>query len=62
MLAEIAGQGANIVDVEHRRHDPRLRLGEVEVSLSVETRGSEHSDRVLGALRAAGYQVRLSDS
>ncbi len=51
LLAQIADQGANVVDVEHLRHDPHLRLGEVEVALSVETRGSEHSDRVLGALR-----------
>ncbi len=57
LLAEIAGQGANVVDVEHLRHDPQLRLGEVRVALSVETRGSEHSDQVLGALRAAGYRV-----
>ena len=44
-------------DVVHRRHDPRLRLGEVEVDLSVETRGAEHSDRLLGAVRQAGYTV-----
>ena len=42
--AEIAEQRANVVDVAHQRHDPRLRLGEVEVALSVETRGA-------GALR-----------
>jgi threonine dehydratase len=60
VLAEIAAQGANVHDVEHRRHDPRLRLGEVEVSLSVETRGAEHSDRLLTALRRAGYTVDLS--
>jgi len=41
----------------HRRHDSRLRLGEVEVDLSVETRGAEHSDRLLGAIRQAGYTV-----
>jgi threonine dehydratase len=46
-----------VVDVEHHRHDSRLRLGEVEVALSVETRGAEHSDRLLCALRDAGYTV-----
>ncbi len=60
LLAEIAGQGANVVDVEHLRHDPHLRLGEVQVALSVETRGSEHSDRVLTALRTAGYTVTIT--
>jgi threonine dehydratase len=57
LLAQIAEHGANVVDVAHRRQDPRLRLGEVEVALSVETRGAEHSDRLVTALRSAGYTV-----
>src|SRR5439155_14602945 len=35
LLSLIAERGANVVDVLHQRHDPRLRLGEVEVELSV---------------------------
>jgi threonine dehydratase len=62
LLTQIAAHGANVDDVEHQRHDPRLRLGEVEVSLSVETRGAEHSDRLLTALRDAGYTVDLSSA
>jgi threonine dehydratase len=57
LLTLIGTQGANVDDVVHRRHDPRLRLGEVEVELSVETRGAEHSDRLLNALRLADYTV-----
>ncbi|GIM84821.1 threonine ammonia-lyase [Salinispora arenicola] len=57
LLSEIAAQGANVVDVGHQRANPHLRLGEVEVALSVETRGTEHSDRLIGVLRASGYQV-----
>jgi threonine dehydratase len=57
MLAEIAEYEANVVDVEHRRKDRRLRLGEVEVALSVETRGPEHSERLIAQLRASGYTV-----
>ncbi|HEY2947429.1 MAG TPA: threonine ammonia-lyase [Micromonosporaceae bacterium] len=60
LLGEIAAQKANVLDVEHQRHDPRLRLGEVEVALSVETRGAEHSDRLVSALRAAGYAVSFA--
>ncbi|HKT01278.1 MAG TPA: threonine ammonia-lyase [Rugosimonospora sp.] len=60
LLAEIAEQGANVVEVSHERRDPRLRLGEVEVNLSVETRGAEHSDRLVGALRGAGYTVTVA--
>jgi threonine dehydratase len=57
LLGEVAALGANIVDVDHRRQDPRLRLGEVEISMSVETRGAAHADRLTGALREAGYTV-----
>jgi threonine dehydratase len=57
LLTLIAEHGGNVVDVEHQRHDPRLRLGEVEVALSVETRGAEHSDRLVNGLRSAGYPV-----
>jgi threonine dehydratase len=60
VLTLISRQGANIDDVAHRRHDPRLRLGEVEVELSVETRGAEHSDRLVQALRSAGYEVTFA--
>jgi threonine dehydratase len=61
LLTLIGQSGANVDDVVHRRHDQRLRLGEVEVDLSVETRGSEHSDRLVGALREAGYAVSFGE-
>ena len=57
LLSQIAEQRANVIDVAHQRLDPRLRLGEVEIALSVETRGAEHSERLVSALRASGYQV-----
>ncbi|MEU8000162.1 threonine ammonia-lyase [Catellatospora sp. NPDC049111] len=57
LLSLIADQRANVLDVAHQRHDPRLHFGEVEVELSVETRGAEHSDQLVTALRTAGYQV-----
>jgi threonine dehydratase len=61
VLRQIAEHRANVVDVEHQRRNPRLRLGEVEVALSVETRGAEHSDALISALRATGYQVVLAE-
>jgi threonine dehydratase len=57
LLTLIGEQRANVDNVIHQRNDPRLRLGEVEVVLSVETRGAEHSDRLVGVLRKAGYEV-----
>jgi threonine dehydratase len=59
LLSEIAEQRANVVDVSHSRQNPRLSFGEVEVALSVETRGPDHSAALIGALRATGYAVTL---
>jgi threonine dehydratase len=59
LLAQIAEQRANIVDVAHSRQNPRLSFGEVEVALSVETRGPDHSAALIGVLRSAGYPVVL---
>jgi len=57
LLTLIGERGANVVDVAHRRHDPELNLGEVEIDLSVETRGEDHADELIDALRAAGNRV-----
>jgi len=59
LLGEIAETRANIVDVAHSRHNPRLSFGEVEIQLSVETRGPDHSSALIAALRGAGYIVAL---
>jgi threonine dehydratase len=59
LLSRIAGLRANIVDVAHSRQNPRLNFGEVEVALSVETRGPDHSAALIGALGEAGYTVTL---
>jgi threonine dehydratase len=60
LLALVAELGANVVDVEHSRTTSHLDLGEVEVALSVETRGAEHRVELLAALSAAGHAVSLS--
>ncbi len=59
LLAEIAEQRANVVDVAHSRQSPRLSFGEVEVALSVETRGPGHSAALISMLRDSGYRVAL---
>jgi len=59
LLGEIAETRANIVDVAHSRHNPLLSFGEVEIQLSVETRGPDHSSALIAALREAGYIVAL---
>jgi threonine dehydratase len=59
LLSAIAAHRANVVDVFHTRQNPRLGFGEVEVALSVETRGPEHSAGLIDALKQAGYQASL---
>ena len=57
LLHELAGLGANVLDVWHERVTPRLQVGEVEVLLQVETRGPEHCEEVITELRRAGYTL-----
>src|SRR5262249_4172357 len=60
LLTLLAELGTNVLDVEHLRTVPRLNLGEVEVAISLETRGKEHCDTVLSALRDAGHTLVFS--
>jgi threonine dehydratase len=57
MLTLLADLGANVIDVEHMRTGPKMYFGEVEVAVSVETRGTGHGAEVLDALRQAGYPI-----
>jgi len=60
LLAEVAGLGANVLDVVHERVTPGLHVDEVEVLLQVETRGPGHCDSVITRLRASGYKLLFS--
>jgi threonine dehydratase len=60
LLTEVAGLGANVLDVVHERVTPGLRVDEVEVLLQVETRGPGHCDSVIEKLREAGYKLLFS--
>jgi threonine dehydratase len=55
LLQLVAAQGANVLSVEHSRTGSQLHLGEVEIALSAETRGEEHCEQLLEALREAGH-------
>ncbi len=60
LLGEVAGLGANVLDVVHERVTPGLHVDEVEVLLQVETRGPGHCDGVIGKLRESGYKLLFS--
>jgi threonine dehydratase len=58
----VAAAHANVVEVLHTRHGNGLEISEVELDLSVETRGKGHRDEVLASLKRAGLRPRLTNS
>lgn len=57
----VAAENANVVEVLHTRHATELPISDVELELHIETRGKNHAARVVGALRDAGYEVRIGE-
>ncbi len=57
LLAQLAAADANVLEVVHQRVSGRLAVGEVSIDVAVETRGPEHADRLVDALRATGRSV-----
>lgn len=56
ILAEVK---ANVIEVLHTQHGPDLQITEVELDITVETRGPAHVEQVIAALRAEGYEPKL---
>ena len=57
----VAEKNANVVEVLHTRHATELPISDVELELHIETRGVEHGQEVVEALREAGYTVRVGE-
>lgn len=57
LLTQVGGLGANVVDVEHTRISAAIPLGDVDVEISLETRGAEHCAAIVAALRSSGHAV-----
>ncbi len=57
LTAVVGDAGGNIVEVLHQRLFVTAPIFDAEVELSIETMDRAHADRVLDALRAAGYRV-----
>ncbi|GAA4850575.1 threonine ammonia-lyase [Saccharopolyspora rosea] len=57
LLARLGELEANVLDIEHSRISGALALGEVDVEISLETRGPEHRQRVVAKLESAGFAV-----
>ena len=59
LTSEVARLGLNVLHVEHHRAGLDLKLDEVEVILTVQTRNPEHRHEVAAALEQAGFRVAL---
>ncbi|HSP52664.1 MAG TPA: threonine ammonia-lyase [Cryobacterium sp.] len=55
----LAEAHANVIEVLHTRHGVGLQISEVELNVSVETRGPDHRQLVVDVLRAAGYDPQF---
>jgi threonine dehydratase len=54
----ISGLRANVIEVHHSRAFSE-KFGDTTLLLTLETRGPEHVEEILGALREHGYRVEL---
>ena len=55
LLGVFADAGANLIEVEHHREGVDLHVRETGVHATFEVRSPEHAERVVDAVRAAGY-------
>jgi threonine dehydratase len=55
----VAKLGLNVLDVEHHRSGVNLRVDEVEVLFTLETRDPEHREEIVAAIRNIGFRVEL---
>jgi threonine dehydratase len=52
----IAENDANVTGVDHTRVGGSISMGDVSITVNLETKGHEHCEQVLMALRAEGFQ------
>jgi len=52
----ISEHDANVTGVDHTRLGGALSMGDVSITIDMETKGAEHCKEVIAALEAEGYQ------
>src|SRR5207253_1911937 len=57
VLATVAAERANVLEVHHNRAFLQGAIGDTEIDLTLETRGPDHIEALIGALKAKGYAV-----
>ena len=58
LLGCVAEAGGNLLTVEHVRDAASLHVRQTGVELTLETRGGDHAEAILTALRDSGYRVQ----
>jgi threonine dehydratase len=58
LTALVAGERANILEIEHHRAFAHAEIGETEVELTLETSGRDQIREVIDSLTRSGYRVR----
>lgn len=53
----LAQEEANVLQVIHDRDEPSTLIDQTEVALTLETKGPEHSQRIIQALKEAGLKI-----
>ena len=57
VLAAVAAERGNVLEVHHIRAFLQGAIGDTEIEVTLETRGPEHIDALIAALKAKGYAV-----
>jgi threonine dehydratase len=60
VTATVAAAGANIDEVHHQRAFTSLSVQNVEIELLLQTRGPQHVQEVVDALKAAGFDAAVA--
>ena len=59
LLAKVAEEGGNVIDVQHVRDIGQRGFHETRVEMVLEVRGAEHRERILASLETDGYGVEV---
>lgn len=62
VLDVIAKQRSNVLDIRHIRNKTTLPLNQTELEIVTETRGPNHQEALIKALKDAGYQIEDSSA
>lgn len=57
VLATVAKEGANVLEVHHNRAFLQGAIGDTEIDLTLETRGPDHIASLIDVLKGKGYAV-----